>query len=125
LRAFGRSKQTKIVTPNYDCKFPHAFKNGKWHLLQPITFDYRDPAYIQDKATKWLGRESVLREADEFGHIYMLLGAPPYYEHKDAYKKEKSILAKMSVDHRIVEEDEAEDFAQYLQEYMQEHGVTR
>jgi hypothetical protein len=114
-----------IETPDYELKFPHAFKNGQWHLLQPVTLDYTQNVNLQEKASRWLGRSVLLRDNQEIAKLYLLLGAPRQEDHRNAYNRAKNILNKMPIRHQIVEEDEAADFAIYLQDYMKDHGLLQ
>lgn len=108
---------------DYELQFPHAFKNGLWHLLQPVTLDYSRSGEIQDKVARWLGRAALLRDNPEVAKLYLLLGAPRDEGHALAYARAKSILHRMPLSHQIVEENEAADFALFLQDYMRKHGV--
>ncbi len=107
--------QTKVIqTKHEDFEFPHAWENGKWNLLQPISFDLIIPTNIRKKAREWLGLTTVLKESDEWSHLYFLIGGP--YRGKDnlfkAYNDAKDILS-MGIDGypiSIVEESEAIDF---------------
>jgi hypothetical protein len=42
-------------------KFKHALKNGKWHVMEPVSFDLSSEETITDKAKKLLGQMSLLR----------------------------------------------------------------
>lgn len=112
-----------IEGEDFKLKFPHAFKNGRWHLLQPVTLDYSQINDIQEKASVWLGRASLLRDSPEVAHLYILLGAPNKEDHINAYLRAKNILSKMPIAHEIIEEDQAADFGRRLFGYMKEHGV--
>jgi Protein of unknown function (DUF3037) len=112
-------------TPNYHLDFEHAFKNERWHVLQPVSLDYARPASLQDKAVRLLGQASVLKGNPELGRLYLLLGAPHQRSHRDAYEKAKRLLQGMPVEHELVEEDQAEEFAGQLAEYIREHSVDK
>ena len=51
----------QIVANDYDYEFEHAWRNGQWHVLEPISFDLESPASIKDKAARWLGRTMALQ----------------------------------------------------------------
>jgi hypothetical protein len=124
-RDISRVLETKTVkTPDAEFEFPHAFKNGAWHILQPISMDFVRREQLQRKANYWLGNAFVLRESSEIAKLYILLGAPTHPEHRDAYEKAKRLLERMPVNHELVEEDRAADFADWLATYMREHGVV-
>lgn len=112
-----------FVSESYEYKFDHAFKNENWHVLKPVTMDYANAQTIQDRATRVLGEASALDGNKEIGTYYILLGEPQLESHKTAYSKAKNLLNKIPIKKEIIEEDAAEDFADELAGYMQEHGV--
>lgn len=116
-------KPKHFVSNEYDLKFEHTFKNEKHHILDPVNMDYAQAESIQPKAIKILGQATILKENSEIGKLYLLLGAPKNASHKNAYIKAKNLLNKIPIDKEIIEENEAEDFADEITSYMKEHGV--
>lgn len=45
-----------------DVTFKHAWKNGRWHAFEPLSFDLVDADNIKDKARKWLGNLTAVYE---------------------------------------------------------------
>ena len=113
----------RFVTENYDYKFDYAFKNERWHVLKPVAMDYAQSQSLQEKATKLLGEGLAIADNPELGTLYLLLGEPREESHKGAYEKAKNLLNKIPVKKQIIEENEADDFADYLADYMEKHGV--
>jgi len=103
-----------IVTPDFQYEFPHALKNGKWHLLEPVSFDYSRAETLQERATKYLGIGTALRESEDIGKLYLLLGRPRVAAYSVAYDKAKHLLTRMPIPHELVEEDDASSFARDL-----------
>jgi len=116
-------RDTVLTTPEVDVKFAHAFRNEKWHVLQPLSMDLKKRENIQNKATRWLGNAVALEASADLGTLYLLLGPPSIETNRSAYIKAKNLLHKMPIDHRLIEEDEAEDFAEDISAYMREHGI--
>jgi hypothetical protein len=116
-------RDTVLTTPDVDVKFAHAFKNEKWHVLQPLSMDLKRREYIQNKATRWLGSAVALEANPELGKLYVLLGPPSIETNRSAYIKAKNLLHKMPIAHELIEEDGAEDFADHISAYMREHGI--
>lgn len=117
--------EKRFVAPDYQLKYDHAFKNDKWHLLQPVTFDYINAQSLQERAVKVIGDSELLKEQKDFSKIYFLLGKPSLEKHQSAYIKAKNLLNRVPVAKEIVEESEADAFAQELAAYMKEHGVIQ
>ena len=46
----------RIVAPNYEYEFQHAWKNSVWHLYEPVSFDLAHGGSMVEKANRWLGR---------------------------------------------------------------------
>jgi hypothetical protein len=106
--------------PDLTVHFEHAFKNERWHILQPLSMDYVQATRIQERAARWLGVSLNLQESDEAakGKYYFLLHPPELSKHHDAYMKAKNILHKMHLDHELVEEDQADYLSAELVSHM-------
>ena len=123
-RVVKNLRQTTLVTPVVELRFEHAFRNEKWHVLQPMSMDFVKKESIQLKALRWLGSAFALKESRDLGMLYLLLGPPLTKEYKTAYEKAKSLLNEMPVKHELIEENEAEDFAEDVASYMRKHGLS-
>ncbi len=108
-------RPTIIHADSQDIEFEHAWKNGRWKALQPLSFDLIHPGNIDKKAWQYFGRNVILQKSKELTILYYLLGKP---RRDDAavlkhYAKAKDLLG--SSEHskkiKLIEEDEAEDFA--------------
>lgn len=130
-RPLSQNQVTKYLKPKhftsneYDLKFEHTFKNEKHHILDPVTMDYAQTESIQNRAIKILGQATTLKGNPEIGTLYLLLGAPKNASHKNAYIKAKNLLNKIPIKKELIEETEAEDFAEEITSYMKEHGVFK
>jgi len=111
--------ETELVT----LKFQHAFENERWHVLEPVSFDYVRAESIQRRATSLLGNVDAISDYPKLGKLSILLGRPQNEEYQKHYIRAKNILHKMPVKHELVEEHEAEDFAKELADYMRAHGL--
>jgi hypothetical protein len=116
-------RTTVIQTSKVEVKFDHAFRNEKWHLLQPLSMDYVRKELIQHKAARWLGNGIGLQESLEIGRLYFLLGPPRLESHKLAYERAKNLLHAIPIPHEFIEEDAANQFATEMYRYIRAHGV--
>lgn len=119
----GLLHQTVIRTEKDDIELDHAWKNGRWKALQPLSFDLQHPGTISRKARTWLGTNVILNSSDEIEKIYYLLGKPRRDDaslHK-AYDKAKDLLGTGDYAKKIViiEEHEADDFAREISPQIQ------
>ncbi len=78
---------------------------------------------MQRKAAQWRGYCTELRSSKELAQLCLLLGEPQLQAHKTAYQKAKNILNKIPLKHEIVEERDAEQFADHLRSYMKQHAI--
>jgi hypothetical protein len=114
----------KFSTDTLDFEFDHAFPNGAWNVIQPVTLDLVKKDSIQKKASQWAGIGIALSNHPDLGKIFILLGKPHDQENMSAYNKGKNLINKMPVDHEIIEEDSANDFAKYIAEKIAAHKAA-
>lgn len=119
-----RHLEPKIISVQDDeVRFEHAFKNGLWHCLEPLSFDLATEDGIRQKAHRWLGQLSSVREARERFKVYLLLGEPQRDELRKPFSKVLSILDKIPVEHEIVREAESETFTREFAREIQKHAA--
>lgn len=112
---------TTISSTDDSVHFDHAWKNGIWHCLEPISFDLSSASSIKEKAHKWLGQiASVADGAEEEFTVYFLAGKPVEKELEDAYKQALNILKKSEKVH-IFEEFEADKLSKNLENKIKRH----
>ena len=108
-------RPTVIQADSQDIVFDYAWKNGHWKALQPLSFDLIHPGSINKKAWQYFGMDVLLQKSKELNTLYYLLGKPQRDDSAvlKAYAKAKDLLG--TGEHakkiRLIEEDEAEDFA--------------
>ena len=94
--------------------FKHALKNGKWHVMEPVSFDLTTAESLTDKAKRLLGEMTLLRESQQDFRLYFLVGQPSSPEVMDAYDRALKILDQVPLEKEIVLETQAEQFATML-----------
>ena len=77
---------------------------------------------IKEKAHRWLGQITSVKNAEESFRVYFLVGAPQTPELKDTYRNALTILAKVPVEHEIIPEEAAEGFADRFGKLVHDHG---
>lgn len=122
-RIIGYFKPHQIVGNNYDYEFKYCWKNERWHIHEPVSFDLIEPTYITDKANGWLGRIISLHDGGESFKLNIFLGAPQDDKLKSAFVKAQNIMHRMPCDHEFVKEDEADDFAESLKKEIEAHKI--
>jgi hypothetical protein len=115
--------QAKIIrSPVAEVEFDHAWKNGEWHCLQPLSFDLASPDGIQDKAARWAGNFVGLAESPEPFRAYLIVGAPSDPALQTAYGKALSLIRQAPAPPVIIEEDEASAFADQFAAQIAAHS---
>jgi hypothetical protein len=112
-----------ISAPDYGYDFQAGWKNGIWHVYEPVSFDLIEPNSLLEKANRWVGRSASLAESAEKFKLHLLIGAPRNPNLRETFRRSTSILRKMVTDTELVMETEAEQFAANLERQMADHGV--
>ncbi|MGD0231871.1 MAG: DUF3037 domain-containing protein [Syntrophorhabdales bacterium] len=106
----SRLQPKRIVSNNYDYEFQHSWKNQDWHVYEPVSFDLQEADSILDKANRWLGRITTLRDSPDKFKLHMLLGEPSLDKHRSTFIKAENILNKIPGDKEFVPEHKAKSF---------------
>jgi hypothetical protein len=112
----------RIVAKYFDYEFERSWKNGVWHIYEPLSFDLLDAHSMAEKANRWVGRATGLADSDDEFELHFLLGAPSDPRLETAFRKAENLLNKMTVKHQFVRESEAEQFASALAMEIDHHG---
>jgi hypothetical protein len=123
-RGVSRYLTPKTITaPHEEMSFPYAHKNGVWGCLDGISLDLTQPESIRNKARRWLGLALALSKSTEAFKLYLLLAEPrhPDAQQRKAVRRAIDLLEEMPVEHRIVRESEAGQFADDFSEEVRAH----
>ena len=110
----GMFQKKLIRSPRNEVEFEHAWKNGKWHCIQPLSFDLTTEDGIQDKAARWVGTMVGLSKSAEEFKTYFLVGKPADEQMLPAYKRALEFLQDAPRDPAIVPEKEMDSLADEL-----------
>ena len=102
--------------------FQHAWKNGRLHVYEPLSFDLSDEDNIKDKARRWLGHLFAVKVgATEDILVHFLVGRPQNEPLIPAYQKAIEILRQVPFDNRVFEEDQIDDFVHEIEGEVRHH----
>lgn len=110
-----------ISTARDEVEFDHAWKNGKWHCIQPLSFDLATPDSIQEKAARWVGHMYGLKGAAETFQPYFVVGKPADDSLAAAFTRAVEFIAEAPMHPKIVHETEFDDFADTLVLQVENH----
>ena len=115
--------ETKRIHGSTDTvDFRHAWKNGRWHVYEPLSFDLAEADTIKDKARRWLGHLSAVKVgATEDVQVHFLVGRPQSPSLVPAYNNAVEILRQVPFDNRVFEEDQIDDFVHEIEDEVRHH----
>jgi len=104
-RGISNRLQKKVITSSVDrVEFDHAWKNGAWHVVEPLSFDLASEDTIKDKARRWVGQLTTVSKNSEEFKPHFIVGKPSSEDLMPAYKAALKILKASPVAPDIVEE---------------------
>lgn len=120
-RVLAKLKPKRIVAPDDEHEFPHAWKNEIWHTAEAVTFDYVEASTVMEKAQRWLGHAMNLSESQEKFKLYLLLGRPRLDKAAAAYARALNTLHKMPCPHEFIAENDCAEFAEMVENELKQH----
>ena len=111
----------KISVLDDELEFKHAWKNGIWHCVEPVSFDLSDADNMKDKAHRWLGQMTSIQNSSENFKLYLIISKPKEQKLIGAFNKAMSILKKIPTDKEIFLEDDAGQLALQMGTKFESH----
>ncbi|QOD84837.1 DUF3037 domain-containing protein [Chromobacterium haemolyticum] len=121
IEDYFREKTVKSHGDDDGLLFKHAWKNGKWHFLEPISFDLSAKESIRDKAYKHFGQYVSVADAKEKFKIYLLVGKPSNDQLNEAFDSAVSLLKKLPIENEVIFDDQFGKLAQVLADQVKSH----
>jgi hypothetical protein len=119
--------QEKVIAGSLDdVTFKHAWKNGQWHVYEPVSFDLAEADSIKSKAREWLGHLSavVADGTAEAFKPHFFVGAPSDPKLSDAYEVAKKILRQAPNHPEVFEEAQLDEFVSQIEDEVRAHGAS-
>jgi len=115
--------EPKRIHGNTDTvEFRHAWKNGRWHVYEPLSFDLSDSDNIKDKARRWLGHLSAVQPGStDDVQVHFFVGRPQNASLVPAYKNAVEILRQVPFDNDVFEDDQLDDFVNKIEDEVRHH----
>lgn len=110
-RLSAHLKPYLLKAPHCEFEFKRAFRNGRLHVCQAISFDLVSEDEISEKALLWYGRMQQLRESTEQFKGYFLLGQPSEASLGPAFRNAQEILREVNTEKEVYTEETVDDFA--------------
>jgi hypothetical protein len=109
-----------------DIVFKHAWKNGQWHVYEPVSFDLADADGIKAKAREWLGHLSAVvagGTAEQF-KPHFIVGAPQNPALIDAFQTAIAILQKAPNNPEVFEENQIDALVAQIEDEVRSHNAA-
>jgi Protein of unknown function (DUF3037) len=126
-RNLGARLHKKVIIGTVDdVVFKHAWKNARWHVYEPVSFDLADADGIKEKARRWLGHLAAVvadgKNVEPF-KPYFIVGAPPSEAGLDnAFDSAVDILRQAPNDPEIFRETQIDELVRRIEDEMRGHG---
>jgi hypothetical protein len=115
--------QAKRIAGAHDAvEFDYAWKNGKWHCFQPLSFDLTTAEGIQEKAARWVGHMVGLKEAEGQFQPYFIVGEPSDLALMSTYDRAIEFIGAAPLQPKIVSEKKIGELADQLADKVLAHG---
>ena len=82
-------------------------------MYETLSFDLQSPESIEEKAERWLGKGTLLMEADSPPKIHFLLGKPRIPSNAKAFEGARDVLRSVP-DAHLIDEEQTEEFTASL-----------
>lgn len=130
-KSFSRALQNRQVLAHLQYKqitgradtvtFQHAYKNGIWNCLEPVSFDLVDGERIHTKALRWLGQMTALQGSEDQFKLILLVGEPQNPAVVKHYVRALGILESIPGDKVIYTEAQADELSRVVAEEVLRH----
>ena len=127
-RDLASKLQEKTIVGDVDqISFKHAWKNGQWHVIEPISLDLSDAEGIKQKARRWRGHLSAVAEGSEPFKPLFVVGAPADKDLRSAFDNAVAILRTSPFQPEVFEENDIKGLVDKIEEEVREHeaGVDK
>ena len=110
--------EQKVVVGTQDrIEFKKAWKNGRWHAYEAVSFDLADADHIKGKARRWRGHLSAVEDGNsEDIDLHFVLGSPQDRSLMPAYETAKQILEGAPFATEVVDEEDVDDLVATLED---------
>lgn len=103
-------------------EFRHAWKNGNWHVYEPLSFDMADADNIKDKARRWLGHLTAVKNGvKEDLQVHFIVGRPQTKTLVPAYEQALEIIRGVPFKNEVFEENQIESVVRKIEDEVRQH----
>jgi Protein of unknown function (DUF3037) len=118
---------TTIRSPIREYHFNHSWRNGRPHILVPVSLDAETRESVADKATKWVGQIMDLSRSSDSFKLNLVLGEPTAPDFGSEYRSAIELLESGRDKSRmqIIPQAKIDQFAETVAEEIRAQTRTR
>lgn len=99
--------------------FEHAAKNGKYHVVQPVSFDFASAEEVADKAARCVGLSIAVEQSPEVAQLLLFVGEPADDALQDDFRSALEFMeGRIARVGRVFREEQAEALADALEQAL-------
>ena len=115
--------EQKVIAGTLDSiTFEHAWKNGSWHVYEPVSLDLADRDGIMAKTHRWLGHLAAVQDgAQEAVKLHFILGAPQDPTLVPAYEKAVALFRHAALAPEVLQECDSDELVSRIEDEVRAH----
>lgn len=115
--------EPKVIAGALDSiTFEHAWKNGSWHVYEPVSLDLADSDGIMAKTHRWLGHLAAVQDgAKDPLKLHFILGAPQDAALMPAYRKAVALFRHAVLSPEVLEEGDVDALVARIEDEVRAH----
>ena len=115
--------EQKVISGSLDSiTFEHAWKNGSWHVYEPVSLDLADRDGIMAKTHRWLGHLTAVQDgAKDPLKLHFILGAPQDPALEPAYRKAVALFRHAALAPEVLEEGDVDALVARIEDEVRAH----
>ncbi|EKE69971.1 DUF3037 domain-containing protein [Celeribacter baekdonensis] len=117
--------EPKIQTDLGPIKFQAGYQNGRFHAIQPLSFDLADEDRISAKAGKWSGFATAVKAASGKREVVtqFVVGRPSKDSLLPTYRSTCTFLRSVVGTDNVIEERNSGDFVDRIEDDIRNHPI--
>jgi hypothetical protein len=115
--------EQKVIAGSLDSiTFEHAWKNGSWHVYEPVSLDLADRDGIMAKTHRWLGHLAAVKDgAQDPLKLHFILGAPQDPALEPADQKAVALFRQAALEPEVLEEGDVDALVARIEDEVRAH----
>jgi hypothetical protein len=115
--------EPKVIAGALDSiTFENAWKNGSWHVYEPVSLDLADRDGIMAKTHRWLGHLAAVQDGvKDSVKVHFILGAPQDPALEPAYHRALALFRQAPLGPEVLEEGDVDALVARIEDEVRAH----